>query len=91
MKQRIKDGIKKVYYRTSRVQREAFLKAMTYIAAAFGLVAGLAWNEAIKELIDQYFKASSNIISKFIYAVFVTIIVVAVTMYISRLQDRMKR
>ena len=27
-------------------------KALTYIGGAFGLVAGLAWNDAIKELIQ---------------------------------------
>lgn len=86
-----KNAAQTFFGRMNRLQKEAFLKAMTYITAAFGLVAGLAWNEAIKALLNLYFKEGSNIISKFIYAVFITIIVVMVTMYIGRLENKLKK
>jgi len=36
------------------MRKTAREKVWGYIAAALGLVAGLAWNEAIKGLIDHY-------------------------------------
>lgn len=37
------------------------LKTMgTLITTAFGLIAALAWNEAIKALITQFFKQAMN-------------------------------
>jgi len=55
----------------------------TYMVGAFGLVAGLAWNDAIKSLIETLFPfSSSGIWAKFIYAVLITIIVVLLGQYI---------
>ena len=51
--------------------------------SSIGLVAALAWNELIKELVNKYIEpvvgGSSGIISLFIYAVVVTILAVTVT------------
>ena len=88
---KVKEKTKGLFRRAGKVQREAILKAMTYIMAAFGLVGALAWNEAIKELINQYFESGSNIISKFIYAVVVTLFAVLVTLSISKVQDKEKK
>lgn len=52
-------------------------KTTGYILAAFGLVAGLAWNDAIKSTIDRFFPLDQgNIVIKFAYALIITIIVV---------------
>lgn len=56
-----------------------------YIVAAFGLVAGLAWNEAVKALIEYFFPLSQNSLwAKFIYAIFITLVLVFVTLYLTR-------
>ncbi|MFZ6036021.1 MAG: DUF5654 family protein [Patescibacteria group bacterium] len=56
-----------------------------YLIAAFGFVAGLAWNDAIRSLIDELFPVSTNsLIAKFLYAVLVTVVVVFVSMYVIR-------
>jgi hypothetical protein len=61
-------------------------KTVSYILAAFGLVAGLAWNEAIKALIEYVFPANSNsIIVKFFYAIVLTITLVLVSVYLSKI------
>ena len=61
-------------------------QTMGYLIAAFGLVAGLAWNDAIKSLIEFLFPFSnSNIWIKFFYAILVTILVVLVGQYILKL------
>jgi branched-subunit amino acid permease len=82
----MKENVNKVYNKVNRVERQVFIRALGYIGAAFGLVAALAWNEAIKELIDQYFIAEGNLASKFIYALIVTTIAVIVAMNISRME-----
>lgn len=71
-------GIKSKVVETHAEVRE---KTIGYITAAFGLVAGLAWNEAIKALIDAIFPLSKNsITAKFVYAGLVTAVVIFVSM-----------
>ncbi len=53
------------------------------MAGALGLVAGLAWNDAIKALIEDLFPfAKTGILAKFIYAVIITAVVVIVGNYL---------
>ncbi|OGD24234.1 hypothetical protein A2Z10_02950 [Candidatus Azambacteria bacterium RBG_16_47_10] len=60
-----------------------------YIATAFGLVAGLAWNDAIKAFIENIFPLGQGTMwAKFIYAVIITIFVVVITRYLLRLANR---
>ena len=50
-----------------------------YISAAFGLVAGLAWNDAIRALIEALVPFGTNtLIAKFLYAIAVTAVVVII-------------
>lgn len=68
-----------------RVRREFKQRTSGYILAAFGLVAGLAWNEAIKSLIAYVFPAQQNTVAaQFIYAVVLTVILVLVTISMMR-------
>lgn len=58
-------------------------QTISYITGAFGLVAGLAWNDAIKALIDYFFPFSKSTLGvKFLYAVLITFVVVMATKYI---------
>jgi len=58
-------------------------QSLGYIAGAFGLVAGLAWNDAIKSLIEFFFPFSkSSLWIKFLYAVVITLVVVLLTRYL---------
>ncbi len=56
----------------------------TLMTIAFGLIAALAWNEAIKAIITEYFQAGSGIMGLLIYAVLITIIAVVATIVIAR-------
>ncbi|MDA1038256.1 MAG: DUF5654 family protein [bacterium] len=68
------------------VKNEVQEKIVTYMGAAFGFVAGLAWNDAVKALIDTLFPLSKDgLIAKFIYAILVTVVVVVVTIYLQRI------
>jgi len=70
----------------NEIKKEVGEKIVTYLTAAIGLVAGLAWNDAIKALIEFLFPLQKNtLLAKFIYAVILTIILVIITMYLVRL------
>lgn len=59
-----------------------------YILTALGLVAGLAWNEAIRALIVHFYPLDQNSLwAKFVYALLVTIVVVIVSAYLLRSDD----
>jgi len=70
----------------NQIKNEVQEKTAGYILTALGLVAGLAWNEAIKALIDYFFPASnSGLLAKFIYAIAMTFIVVIFSVYLIKL------
>ena len=71
---------------------EVLDKMSALITAAFGLVAALAWNDAIKSLFAEggplYFMAAYGIWG---YAILVTLIAVVVTIWVGRLAERAKK
>lgn len=69
-------------------QKEYFKTVSTMAIAGFSLVAALAWNELIKTIIDRYIAPGSSVISHIVYAVVVTTIVVAVTMWLGSIAKR---
>jgi len=73
--------------------RTVVTQVITLISTSFGLVAALAWNEAIKEyvtvFIKPYFAKGSGVISLFIYATAITIIAVIITIQSTRVLERL--
>jgi len=54
-----------------------------YLTGALGLVAGLAWSDAIKALIAELFPFAKNgIVAMFVYAVIITLAVVLIGSYL---------
>ena len=72
--------------------RELAEQLVTLSTSGFGLVAALAWNEAIqafvKDYIQRFYPDQSGAISKFIYAIFITLFAVLVTYQLSKLSSR---
>jgi len=62
----------------------------TLMTAAFGMIAALAWNTAIKTLIDEYFAYGSTVVPLFIYAIFITILAVICIVLIARTLGKLK-
>lgn len=60
------------------------------ITAAFGLVAALAWNEAIKAIIAEYLGADGTLVGLVVYALIVTVIAVIATILIARALGKLK-
>jgi len=71
------------------IKKEIRERTLGYITAALGLVAGLAWNEAIKSLIDYFFPlASGGVWPKFAYAILATLIAVVAGVYFVKIGRR---
>lgn len=70
---------------------EILEKLSSLIAAGFGLVAALAWNDAIKEIIAIIMPQPSMIWGKVIYALIVTVLVVIVTVNLGKVISRLKK
>ena len=68
------------------LEKEIRTQVVGYIVTALGLVAGLDWNEAIKSVIDTFFpRENATVIVKFGYAVAITIVVIILGIYLTRL------
>lgn len=63
-------------------------KMITLILAGFGLVAALAWNDAIQTLFNSLFPQGSGLIGKFGYALIVTLIVVIISLHLKRISEK---
>ena len=70
------------------MSKEALDKMITLATSAFGLVAALAWNEAIRTLFSEIFGTASGIISLFVYAIVVTFIAVIVTSRLGKIAEK---
>lgn len=67
----------------------AFLQTMiTLASASLGLVAALAWNEAIKTTIKTYFGTEDNLAGLYTYAILATMIAIVVVMLLGRAAAR---
>jgi nitric oxide reductase large subunit len=68
-------------------------KVVTLMTGAMGLVAALAWNDAIRKLFERIFgtQGSGDITAMFIYAIIVTAAVVVVTYRLTRIVEKMKK
>lgn len=73
------------------MKKDVIEKLAALVTAAFGLVAALAWNDAIKSLFAEggalYFLASGG---PWIYAILVTIIAVFATIWVGKAAEKAK-
>ncbi len=81
-------NVKKETQKEKNLREQAMSQLVNLITASFGLVAALAWNQVIQELITSYIKPffgkNSGLISLTIYAVSVTILAVVITFILAR-------
>ena len=70
------------------LSNEMIDKLTLLMTSAFGLVAALAWNEAIKSLIENFDLTKYG---PWIYAVAVTILAVVVTVYLGKVAEEVKK
>jgi hypothetical protein len=86
---------KKETEQEKKLHIELVKQMLTLSTSGFGLVAALAWNNLIQELVNSYVKkflpGGSGIISLFIYALIVTILAVIVTYQLSKISNKIQK
>jgi hypothetical protein len=70
--------------KSTPLKTEVLDKISALVTAAFGLVAALAWNDAIKAVFKEVFGSADAIGPMLIYAILVTIIAVILTIIVAR-------
>lgn len=73
------------------MKAEVIEKLAALITAAFGLVAALAWNQAIQAIFVKIFGTASSILAMLGYALLVTLIAVWATVKIGSLAEKAKK
>jgi hypothetical protein len=72
------------------VKGEVLDKLSVLVNSAFGLVAALAWNDAVKALFKYAFGTTENLAAMFAYAFFVTVLAVVFSIWVGRAVARAK-
>ncbi len=83
--------MKKTKNNQDSLRVEILEKMQTLVTAGFGLVAALAWNSAIQDVFNLLFPNSGSLIAKFLYAIFITVIVVIITSRLGRMIGQLKQ
>lgn len=79
-------GLETLKNHGKKLKSEVTKRMLEYILAAFGLVAGLAWNDAIRSLIEYFFPLSAHsLIVKFFYALLITLLLVVISLYLIKI------
>jgi hypothetical protein len=73
------------------MKNEVIEKLAALITAAFGLIAALAWNGAIKAIFAKIFSEAEGLVQMLVYAVVVTIIAVIATLWIGKASAKAKK
>ena len=82
--------IKKTKKEIQELRRQLINTVKTLAVTSLGLVAALAWNEAIQKLFEVVFPNKANsLVAMFTYAFFITAIIVFVTYYLTKLAGGM--
>lgn len=82
----IKEKLEKIKGEGRETRERIREQTLGYVLGAFGLVAGLAWNEAVSSLIAYVFPLSKNSIwAKFAYAGLITLFIVLVSSFLTKM------
>lgn len=75
-------------------QVEVIRQMLALTTSGFGLVAALAWNNVIQELVNNYVKkyipGNSGLLSLLLYATIVTLLAVAITLQLSQIMQKLE-
>lgn len=76
---------KKITKRVTRLTREVSAQILNLATSSLGLVAALAWNDAVQSIFKEYFPTSSGVVAKIVYALIVSALIVIVTINLTKL------
>jgi len=73
------------------MKKEVIEKVAALITAAFGLVAALAWNDAIKTIFTEYFGDQVGVPPMLTYALIVTALAVIAAVWSGKVASKTKK
>ena len=86
-----KTRTQKLKEKSKEIEQEIRSHVIGYILGGLGIVAGLAWSDAIKAAISKYFPSDKGtIIAQFTYAFLVTVVVVIAGIHLTKLTKKKK-
>ena len=71
-----------------KVGNEFFERITTSFVTALSVVVALAWNEAVKALLEKFFGVNNGLIAKFFYAVIITVVLVVLSLQFSKKEEK---
>lgn len=76
-----------------KLHEELIEQLLTLVTSGFGVVAALAWNDAIQGFVKEFIEPripGSGLVSKFVYAVIITFLIVLTTYELSKIASRFR-
>ena len=76
-----------------KLHKEILKQMVALSASGFGLVAALAWNNVIQELVNSYIKPylpNGGLLSLLIYAILITTLAVTITYQLTKLSEKLE-
>ncbi len=70
---------------------EALERANDLFSSALSLVAALAWNDAVQAMFKMVFGEAASLYAKFLYAILITLVIIAVTRYLMHLTTSLRQ
>jgi len=71
-------------YEVQRIRDNFKERVLTIIIASLGLIAALAWDDALKHLFEHIFGGAGTLTEEILYAVIITIIAAAISVYLGK-------
>lgn len=85
----MRPNLERLKQETATINAEFRQRTVGFIVGGLSLVAGLAWNDAIRSLIEYFIPLGrGGILVKFIYAFLISLVVVVFSVYLARLFSR---
>lgn len=75
------------------LHEELIAQMLTLVTSGFGVVAALAWNDAIQAFVKEFIEPripGSGLLSKFVYALLITTLIVFTTYQLSRVSAKLQ-
>ena len=73
--------------KTKSLTTEITTQLLALATSSLGLVAALAWHDAVPAVFKEYFPAASGIAPKFFYAFLLSVLIILLTINLARIAD----
>ncbi len=75
-------------YEVHRIRETFKERVLTIVIASLGLIAALAWDDALKHLFEKLFGGEASLAEEVLYALIITIVAAAVSVYLAKLYNK---